>query len=50
MDEAGLRALIAEHNLDPSGDTDAQDEAELAAHIIAQAKRRADRDDKMFDY
>jgi hypothetical protein len=24
--------------------------AELAAHIIDQAKRRAERDDKMFDY
>ena len=50
MDEKGLRALIAEHNLDPSGETEAQGEAELATHIIAQAKRRAERDDKMFDY
>lgn len=50
MDEAALRALVAEHNLDPSGVADAMDEAELATHIIAQAKRRAERDDKMFDY
>lgn len=50
MDEITLRALIAEHNLDPSGVADAMDEAELATHIIAQAKRRAERDDKMFDY
>jgi hypothetical protein len=50
LDEAGLRAMIAEHNLDPSGETESQGEAELATHIIAQAKRRAERDDKMFDY
>jgi hypothetical protein len=45
-----LRALIVEHNLDPSGATGAMDDAELATHIIAQAKRRAERDEKMFDY
>ena len=50
LDEAALRALIAEHNLDPAGATGAMDEPELAAHIIAQAKRRAERDEKMFDY
>lgn len=50
LDEPALRALIAEHNLDTSGATEAMDEAELAAHIVAQAKRRAERDEKMFDY
>ena len=45
-----LRALIAEHNLDPSGETEALDRDALAAHVVAQAKRRADRDEKMFDY
>jgi hypothetical protein len=50
LDQAALRAMIAEHNLDPSGETESQGEAELATHIIAQAKRRAERDDKMFDY
>ena len=50
LDKAALRALIAEHNLDPSGDTGAMDDAELATHIISQAKRRAERDEKMFDY
>lgn len=50
LDEPALRALIAEHNLDPAGATDMMDEAELATHIISQAKRRAERDDKMFDY
>jgi len=50
LDEARLRALIVEHNLDPAGETEAMEEAELAAHIVAQAKRRAERDEKMFDY
>lgn len=50
LNSAALRALIVEHNLDPAGETGAMDEPELATHIIAQAKRRAERDDKMFDY
>ena len=50
LDEAALRALIAEHNLDPAGETEAMPHEELATHIIAQAKRRAERDEKMFDY
>ena len=50
LDKGALRALITEHNLDPSGATGAMDDAELATHIIAQAKRRAERDEKMFDY
>jgi len=45
-----LRALVAEHNLDPSGVTSSLTRDELADHIVAQAQRRADRDDKMFDY
>ncbi len=50
LDEAALRALIAEHNLDPAGESEAMPHEELATHIIAQAKRRAERDEKMFDY
>lgn len=50
LDLEALRALVAEHNLDPAGDTAEMDEAELVAHIVAQAKRRAERDEKMFDY
>jgi hypothetical protein len=50
LDGSALRALVVEHNLDPSGATGAMDDAELATHIIAQAKRRAERDEKMFDY
>lgn len=47
---SALRAMVAEHNLDPSGVTPALTRDELAAHIVAQAKRRAERDEKMFDY
>jgi hypothetical protein len=50
LDQPALRGLITEHNLDPSGVTGAMDDAELATHIITQAKRRAERDEKMFDY
>lgn len=45
-----LRALVKEHNLDPSGVAADLDAAELVAHIVAQAKKRAERDEKMFDY
>ncbi len=50
QDLISLRALVAEHNLDPSGVTLSLTRDELAAHIVAQAKRRAERDEKMFDY
>ena len=45
-----LRSLVVEHNLDPSGVTPSLTRDELASHILAQAKRRAERDDRMFDY
>lgn len=47
---SALRALVTEHNLDPGGVTSVLTRDELAEHIVAQAKRRAERDDKMFDY
>ena len=50
FDLTSLRALVAEHNLDPSGEAEALDRDALAAHVVAQAKRRAERDEKMFDY
>lgn len=50
LDEAALRALLVEHNLDPAGETAAMNAGELSGHIIAQARRRAERDEKMFDY
>ena len=45
-----LRAMVAEHNLDPGGVTASLTRDELADHVVAQARRRAERDDKMFDY
>lgn len=50
QDLSALRALVAEHNLDPGGVTPSLTRDELAAHIVSQAKRRAERDEKMFDY
>lgn len=49
-DLPALHALVAEHNLDPSGETTSLDHDALAAHVIAQARRRAERDEKLFDY
>lgn len=50
MTETALRALVAEHNLDPAGETGALGREALADHILAQAKRRVERDRKLFDY
>lgn len=50
LDLSSLQALVAEHNLDPSGVAGELDAPELVTHIVAQAKKRAERDDKMFDY
>ncbi|MGE0044769.1 MAG: hypothetical protein AB7T08_03330 [Hyphomonadaceae bacterium] len=45
-----LLALIAEHNLDPGGEAAALSRDDLQAHVVAAAKRRAERDKKLFDY
>jgi hypothetical protein len=45
-----LQAMVAEHNLDPSGEAADLDRDALVAHVITHAKRRAERDAKMFDY
>lgn len=50
QDLSALRALVGEHNLDPGGVTGALTRDELSAYVLAQAKRRAERDEKMFDY
>ena len=50
LDLAALKALVVEHNLDPSGAAAGFDAPELVTHIVAQAKKRAERDEKMFDY
>ncbi|HVY84424.1 MAG TPA: hypothetical protein VG943_04780 [Caulobacterales bacterium] len=49
-DREALVALVAEHNLDPGGEAEELDRDALAVHIMAQAKRRAERDNKLFDY
>lgn len=53
LDEQGLQALqalVREHNLDPGGVADGLDREALAAHVVSQARRRAERDKKLFDY
>lgn len=50
QDREALAALIAEHNLDPTGEAGGLDRDALAAHVVAQAARRVERDKKLFDY
>jgi hypothetical protein len=50
FDRAALLALVAEHNLDPSGEAAGFDRDALAAHVIAAAAARVERDKKLFDY
>ena len=45
-----LQALVHEHNLDPTGEAGDLDRDSLVAYVLAQAKRRAERDAKLFDY
>lgn len=45
-----LLALVEEHNLDPSGEAERLDREALQAHVVAQAKKRVERDRKLFDY
>jgi hypothetical protein len=45
-----LKEMVREHNLDPSGEASEMDRDALAAHIVAQSKKRAERDKKLFDY
>jgi hypothetical protein len=45
-----LRLLIEEHNLDPAGETRGLDRIALIAHVIDAARRRTERDVKLFDY
>src|SRR5262249_20173484 len=48
--QPALLALVSAHNLDPGGEAEALDGPALIAHVVAQAKRRAERDAKLFDY
>jgi hypothetical protein len=46
-----LAALAAEHNLNPAGATaDSADKGAWIEQIVAQAKKRVERDSKLFDY
>lgn len=45
-----LAALVAEHNLDPAGQAEGADRDGLIEQIVAQAKKRVERDSKLFDY
>jgi hypothetical protein len=45
-----LAAVVEEHNLDPAGAAAGADRDGLIEQIVAQAKRRVERDSKLFDY
>lgn len=45
-----LAALVAEHNLDPAGQAEGADRDGLVEQIVAQARKRVERDSKLFDY
>jgi hypothetical protein len=45
-----LIALVAEHNLDPAGQADNADRDGLVEQIVSQARKRVERDSKLFDY
>jgi hypothetical protein len=45
-----LVALVAEHNLDPAGQAEDADRDGLIEQIVSQAKKRVERDSKLFDY
>jgi hypothetical protein len=45
-----LEHLVSEHNLDPAGAAAGLAKPALVDHIIAQAKKRVERDRKLFDY
>jgi hypothetical protein len=45
-----LLAAVAEHNLDPTGSAEGASIKELVDLIVVAAKRRIERDKKLFDY
>ena len=45
-----LAALVAEHNMDPAGQAEGADRDGLIEQIVAQARKRVERDSKLFDY
>ncbi len=49
-DEAALRVLLEEHNLDPAGAARDEGFPELVERLTEQAQRRLERDQKLFAY
>lgn len=49
-DEAALRVLLQEHNLDPAGAAQDEGLADLIERLTQQAQRRLERDQKLFAY
>lgn len=49
-DEAALRALLHEHNLDPAGEAQSEPVPDLVERLTQQAQRRLERDQKLFAY
>ena len=49
-DESALRVLLEEHNLDPAGAARDEGFAELVERLTEQARRRLERDQKLFAY
>lgn len=45
-----LIALAREHNLDPAGEAESLDAGDLVAYLVSQAKKRVERDRRLFDY
>jgi hypothetical protein len=50
LPDAALAHLVGEHNLDPAGTAEGLARPDLVAHIVAQARKRVERDSKLFDY
>lgn len=50
LETPALRALIAEHNLDPAGEAAEEGLGALVERIVAAAQRRVERDQKLFAY
>jgi hypothetical protein len=49
-DMSRLEALVSEHHLDPAGVAKGLKKPELVEHIVTQARKRVERDRKLFDY
>ncbi len=50
LSRAALAALVEEHNLDPAGTVAEAETPALIEQIVAQARKRVERDRRLFDY